>query len=263
VVLRREPRPDAASSLARQHGTLGAPPTRGHLGGTDQPFAVEHPDAVGREVEAGPRPVARDVLGVDGEVPGVLDLGAGVHGVHGVEVGRGEGACGQAGVPRMDTSAIRPTTRSVTTTRRGPSLLRPLALFNPVFNRVFNPACTPRRVFNRCCTTACPPSSPTPTGVDEPVDPAGLNTPVEHLNGAVEHPADSDGEVSPRDRPRPAAVRHAARHGGLPTVSELEVLAAVSRGTAAAALKALCRQLTPLHVVPDTVPDTPDPETQP
>jgi hypothetical protein len=167
--------------------------------------------------------------------------------------------------PRVDpsTSAIRPTTRSVTTTRRGPSLLRPLALFNPVFNRVFNPACTPRRVFNRCCTTACPPSSPTPTGVDEPVDPAGLNTPVEHLNGAVEHPADSDGEVSPRDRPRPAAVRHAARHGGLPTVSELEALAAVSRGTAAAALKALCRQPTPLHVVPDTVPDTPDPETQP
>jgi hypothetical protein len=42
-------------------------------------------------------------------------------------------------------------------------------------------------------------------------------------------------------------------------VSELEALAAVSRGTAAAALKALRRQPTALHVVPDT----PDPETQP
>jgi hypothetical protein len=56
-----------------------------------------------------------------------------------------------------------------------------------------------------------------------------LNTPVEHLNGSVEHPgppvehlASDDGEVSPRYRARAAAARHAARHGALPTVSELE-----------------------------------------
>jgi hypothetical protein len=101
---------------------------------------------------------------------------------------------------------------------------------------------------------------------DEPADPAGLNTRVEHLNGAVEHPAapvehpvNGSGEVSPPDRARAAAARHAARHGALPTVSELEALVAVSRGTAAAALKALRRQPTPLHVVPNA----PDPETQP
>jgi hypothetical protein len=66
-------------------------------------------------------------------------------------------------------------------------------------------------------------------------------------------------EAAPRDRARAAAVRHATRHGALPTVSELEALAAVSRGTAAAALKTLREQPTRLHAVPDT----PDPETQP
>jgi hypothetical protein len=103
-------------------------------------------------------------------------------------------------------------------------------------------------------------------GADEPADPAGMNTRVEQLNGAVEHPAapvehpvNGSGEVSPRDRARTAAARHVARHGALPTVSELEALAAVSRGTAAAALKALREHPSPLHLVPDT----PNRETQP
>ncbi|MGD9528650.1 MAG: hypothetical protein AB7V44_17840 [Pseudonocardia sp.] len=42
-----------------------------------------------------------------------------------------------------------------------------------------------------------------------------------------------------RDRARAAAQRHAARHGALPTVTELETAAEVSRGTAAAVLKHL------------------------
>ena len=69
----------------------------------------------------------------------------------------------------------------------------------------------------------------------------------------------SASEPAPRERARAAAVRHAARHGALPTVSELEALAAVSRGTAAAALRALRQHPHPLHLVPDN----PDPETQP
>jgi hypothetical protein len=79
--------------------------------------------------------------------------------------------------------------------------------------------------------------------------------PSEHLNGAG-----SAGPDAPaRDRARAAAARHAARHGALPTVSELERLAEVSRGTAAAALKALREQPIPLHLVPDN----PDRGTQP
>lgn len=62
-----------------------------------------------------------------------------------------------------------------------------------------------------------------------------------------------------RDRARAAAGRHRARHGALPTVRELQALADVSRGTAAAALKQLrdAAQQAPtgLHLVTDE-PDT-------
>lgn len=62
--------------------------------------------------------------------------------------------------------------------------------------------------------------------------------------------ADRRSDRSPaRDRARAAASRHAHRHGALPTVSELEAAAQVSRGTAAAALKALREQPTPLHLI--------------
>jgi hypothetical protein len=85
---------------------------------------------------------------------------------------------------------------------------------------------------------------------DGPVDPPAK---------AVEQPLNGASEPAPRDRARAAALRHAARHGGLPTVSELEALAGVSRGTAAAALRALRAHPNPLHLVPDD----PDAETQP
>jgi len=52
-----------------------------------------------------------------------------------------------------------------------------------------------------------------------------------------------------RDRARAAATRHGARHGHLPTVSELEAAAEVSRGTAAAVLKHLRDHPTPLHLI--------------
>ncbi|ANY06379.1 hypothetical protein [Pseudonocardia sp. HH130630-07] len=55
------------------------------------------------------------------------------------------------------------------------------------------------------------------------------------------------------DRARELAVTHRARHGGLPTVRELEELAEVGRGTAARALKQLREQPqqaeTGLHLV--------------
>jgi hypothetical protein len=55
-----------------------------------------------------------------------------------------------------------------------------------------------------------------------------------------------------RDRARAAATRHAHRHGHLPTVSELEAAAEVSRGTAATVLKHLREQPTSLHLITTT-----------
>jgi hypothetical protein len=52
-----------------------------------------------------------------------------------------------------------------------------------------------------------------------------------------------------RDRARAAAARHATHYGHLPTVSELEADAQVSRGTAAAALKHLRDHPSPLHLL--------------
>ena len=103
----------------------------------------------------------------------------------------------------------------------------------------------------RAATADDQPSAPIPNAGDE------------HRSGPFEHHADAGlntaAATPPRDRARAAAMRHAARHGALPTVSELEGLAEVSRGTAAAALRALRDHPTPLHLVPDT----PEPETQP
>ncbi|MFP5023513.1 hypothetical protein [Pseudonocardia phyllosphaerae] len=50
--------------------------------------------------------------------------------------------------------------------------------------------------------------------------------------------------VAPQDRARTTAARHCSRHGSLPTVRELQTLAAVGRGTAARALQHL-RDHTP------------------
>lgn len=65
----------------------------------------------------------------------------------------------------------------------------------------------------------------------------------------AERPDRSAGGSPARDRARETDARHAHRHGALPTVSELESLAEVSRGTAAAALKALRDHPTPLHLI--------------
>lgn len=83
---------------------------------------------------------------------------------------------------------------------------------------------------------------------------------------AVEQSGSRSGVSPARDRARAAAVRLADDHGALPTVTELETVAQVSRGTAAAALKALREQPTPLHLLtPTELDDTerPDARTQP
>ncbi len=89
--------------------------------------------------------------------------------------------------------------------------------------------------------------------------PAGAGASGEQPDVPVEHPGRPAVGRPPRERARAAALHHAARHGALPTVSELEALAAVSRGTASTVLKALREHPNPLHLVPDN----PDPETQP
>ncbi|WP_300010941.1 hypothetical protein [Pseudonocardia sp.] len=82
----------------------------------------------------------------------------------------------------------------------------------------------------------------------------------------VEQRAARPGPSPARDRASAAATRHAQRHGALPTVTDLAALAEVSRGTAAAVLRALRAQPTPLHLIHTTQPDDadrPDARTQP
>ena len=74
----------------------------------------------------------------------------------------------------------------------------------------------------------------------------------------AEQPDRRSGASPARDRARAAATRHAQRHGGLPTVTDLAALAEVSRGTAAAVLRALRAQPTPLHLIHTTEPDDAD-----
>ena len=72
----------------------------------------------------------------------------------------------------------------------------------------------------------------------------------------AEQPDRRSGASPARDRARAAATRHAHRHGALPTVTELEALAEVSRGTAAAVLKHLRAQPAPLHLITTSTDQT-------
>ncbi len=97
-----------------------------------------------------------------------------------------------------------------------------------------------------------------PTRVYDPaVQPTALPGGVQP--GLVEPDGEADPWRLPATRPAPSpardraeetAQRFAQRHGAWPTVSELEAAAEVSRGTAAAALKALRTATLPLHLIP-------------
>lgn len=79
------------------------------------------------------------------------------------------------------------------------------------------------------------------------------------VNGPAERPAARAGDAPARERAQTAAARLTARTGTLPTVSELEAEAQVSRGTAATVLKALRGHPAPAAAA-TTAPTTTDPE---
>ena len=104
--------------------------------------------------------------------------------------------------------------------------------------------------YNAASTPAVRPVQPLPTQArtTEPVQPAGaerLNTQPAGLNTSERSGAGG----SARGRARAAGRDHHARHGVLPTVTELMSLANVARGTAANALKDLRAERPALHLV--------------
>ena len=102
-------------------------------------------------------------------------------------------------------------------------------------------------------STAVQPSS-------RPIRATGGSEPRRPSNARAASTVAVQGRRSLRRRPRPRAgrgrphLRHAARHGALPTVSALAAAADVSRGTAATVLKPLRGRPLPLHLI-NTNPD--------
>lgn len=96
---------------------------------------------------------------------------------------------------------------------------------------------------------------PAPNSLDDPLDTA--EEPGTPASGRAPAARARTTASPARDRAMTFAVRHAQRHGAWPTVSELEAVASVSRGTAAAALKAMRDQPLPLHLI-----NTPDPTSE-
>jgi hypothetical protein len=90
------------------------------------------------------------------------------------------------------------------------------------------------------------------TGLDEPdVQPARSTAPdsEETARTDAERSGSAGGASPAKDRARSAARSHYARHGHLPTASELMQLAQVARGTAGTVLKDLRNNRPALHVV--------------
>ncbi len=77
----------------------------------------------------------------------------------------------------------------------------------------------------------------------------------EHPRGQPVQPTEPRTAAPARDRARTAAHGHQARHGRLPTVTELTELAKVARGTAATVLKELRTERPALQIVRST-PET-------
>ena len=89
------------------------------------------------------------------------------------------------------------------------------------------------------------PTGASPTPPVQPADGRRLYRATARSNDGDRPAADG----SPRDRARAAARSHHARHGALPTVTELACMAQVARGTAGSALKDLRAERPGLHVV--------------
>jgi hypothetical protein len=127
----------------------------------------------------------------------------------------------------------------------------PQAVSQPlVQDRVFNAASV--RSYNRASNPdGVQPDRSTPHPDSDAVQPTRSTKP-EPSNPPAADPERSDvrGGASPAsERARAAARSHDARHGQLPTVSELMQLAQVARGTAGTVLKDLRENRPTLHVV--------------
>ncbi|GAA2566188.1 hypothetical protein [Pseudonocardia hydrocarbonoxydans] len=114
--------------------------------------------------------------------------------------------------------------------------------FNPEPVHPGPPAVQPSPADDRPATVQRPPEVAAPAG----------------RSALAPAPAEQPAVAPARDRARAAAERHARRHGALPTVTELESAAEVSRGTASAVLKLLRAQPAPLHLISRSA-DQPDP----
>jgi hypothetical protein len=95
------------------------------------------------------------------------------------------------------------------------------------------------------------PSRSTP-GLDEPAVQPARSTAADSEDTArtdAERSGSAGGASPAKDRARAAARSHYARHGNLPTASELMELAQVARGTAGTVLKDLRKNRPALHIV--------------
>jgi hypothetical protein len=95
-----------------------------------------------------------------------------------------------------------------------------------------------------------------PAGTDDVAAEAFNESSQSDLNTVGDERATAPPAETPaRDRARKAAAQHVARHGALPTVSELETAAQVSRGTAATVLKTLRKHPTAPRQAPKQNPE--------
>ncbi len=201
-------------------------------------LAADHPTT---SAPSAPKEPREPGAAVEPTVPAsVAELAVGSTAVgHGPRVAERDDDPGPSAAPAPPPEPVQPAVQ--------PAVYSPPAVQPDPYTPVYDAT---RAALPAATTAAAPPPGDAP---DE--HPAAQ---LEQLVQEAERPLNAPVESAPRDRARAAAVRHAAHHGALPTVSELEALAAVSRGTAAAALKALRERPSPLHLVPDT----PDPKAQ-
>ena len=163
--------------------------------------------------------------GVDGTAPAVLRFGVGAwpaiaaaivaHLLFLLATDHGRGV--QRSTPDQDTAvhpgAVQPTA--------GPAVQAPAPPAPPAAEHPPTASNQPPATARRCAPTRAATQPPAPRPADSPA----------------------------RDRARATAGEHQTRHGALPTVSQLMGLAAVSRGTAATALRDLRDPPAPLHIV--------------
>jgi hypothetical protein len=117
--------------------------------------------------------------------------------------------------------------------------------FNPPTVQPFNP--TPEPAFN---PAPVQPTRTTTAPDDAVVQPRSTTSePSPGAESDPERSGSAGGAAPARERARQAARSHYARHGCLPTATELMELAQVARGTAGTVLKDLRDNRPALHIV--------------